>query len=87
VIQRGPQGAYAFVIAADDTVEVRPVQIAQIEAGLALIETGLKPGESVVVDGQYKLQAGSHVIISPPAGSTPVPDGTGAKPQRKKKSS
>jgi multidrug efflux system membrane fusion protein len=87
VVQRGPQGPFAFVIQADDTVEVRPVTVAQIEAGLALIDTGLKPGESVVVDGQYKLQAGSHVTVSPPAGSAPASGAPDAKPARKHKSS
>jgi multidrug efflux system membrane fusion protein len=87
VIQRGPQGPYAFVIQADDTVTVRPVTVAQIESGLALIDTGLKPGESVVVDGQYKLQAGSHVTISPPAGAAPAAgstDSKDAKPHHKR---
>ena len=87
VIQRGPQGPFAFVIKADDTVEVRPVTVAQIEAGLALIDQGLKPGEDVVVDGQYKLQAGSHVTVSPPAGTSPAPGATDAKPHKKRPSS
>ncbi|MEO6876194.1 MAG: efflux RND transporter periplasmic adaptor subunit [Opitutaceae bacterium] len=72
VIQRGPSGAFAFVIKADSTVEVRAVQVAQIESGLALIDQGLRPGEDVVVDGQYKLQEGGHVTISPPAGAAPA---------------
>jgi membrane fusion protein, multidrug efflux system len=46
------------------SVEVRPVTVAQIEAGEALIDSGLAPGEQVVVDGQYKLQAGSKVKLS-----------------------
>jgi len=66
VVQRGPEGAYAFVIAADETVAMRPVKVAQIEAGEALIDSGLKPGERVVVDGQYKLQVGSHVKTAAP---------------------
>ena len=61
VVQRGPEGSYAFVIKDDQTVEVRPVKVAQIEKGEALIDEGLKPNERVVVDGQYKLQVGSHV--------------------------
>jgi multidrug efflux system membrane fusion protein len=69
VIQRGPQGAYAYVIKADATVEVRPVEVAQIDAGFALIDHGLAPGEQVVVDGQYKLQAGSRVTAAPGQGS------------------
>jgi membrane fusion protein, multidrug efflux system len=63
VIQRGPEGAFAFVIKPDQTVEVRPVQVAQMAQGEAVIESGLRPGEQVVVDGQYKLQKGSRVTI------------------------
>jgi membrane fusion protein, multidrug efflux system len=63
VIQRGPQGSYAFVIKSDETAEIRPVKVAQIEQGEALIDEGLEPGERVVVDGQYKLQAGSKVKV------------------------
>ena len=66
VIQRGPQGAYAFVIGSDSTVKARLVQVAQIDGGIALIDKGLAPGERVVVDGQYKLQDGSRVTTSSP---------------------
>ena len=61
VVQRGPEGAFAFIIKEDQTVDLRPVKVAQIEQGEALIEDGLRPGERVVVDGQYKLQKGSKV--------------------------
>jgi len=64
VIQRGPQGAYAFVIGADSTVKATPVAVAQIDGGVALVDSGLTPGQSVVVDGQYKLQDGSKVVTS-----------------------
>jgi multidrug efflux system membrane fusion protein len=67
VVQRGPEGSYAFVIKDDNTVAVRPVKVAQIEQGEALIDSGLKPDERVVVDGQYKLQVGSHVKPAAPA--------------------
>lgn len=64
VIQRGPEGPYAFVIKPDATVEIRPVKVAQIQDGLALIDDGLSAGEQVVVDGQYKLQAHSRVKVA-----------------------
>jgi membrane fusion protein, multidrug efflux system len=67
VVQRGPDGAFAFVIQEDQTVKMRPLKVAQIEGGMALIDEGLKPGERVVVDGQYKLQPGSHVKRAEPA--------------------
>src|SRR5262245_7638035 len=61
VVQRGPEGAFAFVVQENQTVSLRPLKVAQIEAGEALIDDGLGPGERVVVDGQYKLQSGSRV--------------------------
>lgn len=64
VIQRGPEGPYAFVIKPDSTVEIRPVKVAQIQDGLALIDDGLSAGEQVVEDGQYKLQAHSRVKVA-----------------------
>jgi membrane fusion protein, multidrug efflux system len=69
VVQRGPDGPFAFVIKADQTVEVRPIKVAQNEQGEALIEDGLHPGERVVVDGQYKLQKGSRIKIAEGSGS------------------
>jgi membrane fusion protein, multidrug efflux system len=69
VIQRGPNGSFAYVIKADQTVEMRPVTVNQIDNGLALIDDGLQEGEQVVVDGQYRLQPGSKVILTNPGGS------------------
>jgi membrane fusion protein, multidrug efflux system len=69
VIQRGPNGSFAYVIKPDQTVEMRPVTVDQINNGLALIDEGLQEGEQVVVDGQYKLQPGSKIILSAPGNS------------------
>ena len=60
-IQQGPNGSYVYVIGADGTVQIRPVTVAQISQGQALIDSGLKGGENVVVDGQYRLQPGTLV--------------------------
>jgi membrane fusion protein, multidrug efflux system len=62
-IQQGPNGAYTYVINPDNSVAIRPVMVAQISDGQALIDSGLKANEQVVVDGQYKLQPGTHVTI------------------------
>ena len=62
-VQQGPKGAYAYVINPNNTVEVRPITVAQISEGQALINSGLTANEQVVVDGQYKLQPGDHVTI------------------------
>jgi membrane fusion protein, multidrug efflux system len=63
VVQQGPKGAYAYVINPDKTVETRPITVAQISEGQALIDSGLKANEQVVVDGQYKLVPGTHVSL------------------------
>jgi multidrug efflux system membrane fusion protein len=63
VVQQGPQGAYAYVIKPDNKVEIRPIKVAQISDGQALIDSGLSANERVVVDGQYKLQPGVPVTI------------------------
>jgi multidrug efflux system membrane fusion protein len=62
-VQQGPNGSYIYVIAPDQSVQVRAVQVAQITQGQALISSGLKAGEQVVVDGQYRLQPGTHVRL------------------------
>ncbi|HEX3501070.1 MAG TPA: efflux RND transporter periplasmic adaptor subunit [Stellaceae bacterium] len=76
VVQRGPQGTYAFVVKPDQTVEMRPITVEQVQDGAALIAEGLKPGERVVVDGQYRLQPGSKVAPSG-RGTSPPGDGDG----------
>jgi membrane fusion protein, multidrug efflux system len=60
-VQQGPNGSYVYVIAPDGSAQVRPVAVAQISDGQALIDSGLKAGETVVIDGQYKLQPGIRV--------------------------
>jgi multidrug efflux system membrane fusion protein len=61
-VQQGQKGAYVYVVAPNKTAELRPVTVAQISQGQALIDTGLKASEVVVVDGQYRLKQGSPVL-------------------------
>ena len=63
VVQQGPRGAYAYVVNPDGAVAIRQVKVAQISEGQALIDSGLKANEQVVIDGQYRLQPGTHVKI------------------------
>jgi membrane fusion protein, multidrug efflux system len=63
VVQQGAKGPYAYVVNPDNTVAIRPIKVGQIADGQALIDSGLKANEQVVVDGQYKLQPGTHVTM------------------------
>lgn len=80
VVQRGPDGTFAYVLS-NDVALVRDVKVAQIADGQALIQTGLEPGERVVVDGQYKLQPGAKVQLpgNRPEGKGPRAEDRGPK--------
>lgn len=60
-IQTGQQGQYVFVVKPEQTVEMRPVVVAHAVANESVIESGLKPGEIVVTDGQLRLLPGAKV--------------------------
>ena len=62
-VQQGQTGSYVYVISPDGKAEVRPVTVAQISEGQALIDSGLKANETVVIDGQYRLRQDSPVRV------------------------
>ena len=62
-VQQGPQGPYVYVIKPGNTADRRPVTIGQLGARQAVVTDGLQPGERVVVNGQSRLQLGSHVTL------------------------
>jgi membrane fusion protein, multidrug efflux system len=69
-IQRGPQGTFTYLVDANNTVQVRTVQLALTQGTTVVIASGLEAGERVVTDGQEKLQAGSRVTPQAPAGTS-----------------
>ncbi len=66
-VQRGPNGSYVFVIKPDMTVELRDVDIAETEEDIAAVSKGLAAGERIVLEGQYRLEPGSKVVLQKPA--------------------
>ncbi len=60
-VQRGTPGTFVYVIQDDDTATVRSVQLGPVEEGQVVVETGLTPGERVVVEGADKLREGAKV--------------------------
>jgi len=63
VVQQGPEGPYCFVIGQDRVVQKRALKVGFVNKTTAVIDDGLAPGELVVVDGQYRIQAGSFVEV------------------------
>ncbi len=63
-IQNGQQGQYVFVVKDDKSVELRNVAVNRSDDKISVIDSGLKPGETVVTDGQVRLTPGAKVAIS-----------------------
>ncbi|HLI12321.1 MAG TPA: MdtA/MuxA family multidrug efflux RND transporter periplasmic adaptor subunit [Alphaproteobacteria bacterium] len=79
-VQRGAPGTYVYLIKPDSTVTVRPVKLGPSQGETVAIESGLQPGDKVVVDGADKLREGAQVTLPstpgngaaiPPAGAAP----------------
>lgn len=62
-ITAGQQGSLVYVVQADGTVAPRAVTSSRSVGGQAVIDKGLKPGETVVTDGQVRLVPGAKVQI------------------------
>jgi multidrug efflux system membrane fusion protein len=62
-IQRSSQGSFVYVVRPDQKVQMRPVKVGNTQGELSSIDTGVKPGELVVVDGMDKLRTGSRVTV------------------------
>jgi multidrug efflux system membrane fusion protein len=60
-VQRSPQGTFVYVVKDDSTVEMRNVVVGPSEGDDVAIESGLKPGEVVVIEGVDRLQRGTKV--------------------------
>ena len=71
-IQPSSQGPFVYVVKADHSVTVRPVKVGVTEGENAAIDSGLSPGETVVVDGADRLREGSQVALQNASGSPPV---------------
>jgi multidrug efflux system membrane fusion protein len=76
VVQQGPEGAFAYVVDADQRAVMRPIVIDIVEGELSVVSSGLQVGESVVFDGQSQLRPGAKV--APRARDAPPQDGKSA---------
>ena len=66
-IQRGPTGTFVYVVQDDGTVAVRDVKVGLTEGMDISIDSGIQPGDKVVVDGAEKLTEGMKVSLRQPA--------------------
>ncbi|KWR87478.1 efflux RND transporter periplasmic adaptor subunit [Cupriavidus sp. IDO] len=78
-VQRREAGPYVYAVQPDQTVRIQPIEVAELQGGLAVVSRGLKAGERVVADGQYKLKPGAR-ITEARANAGSAPQGAAARP-------
>jgi multidrug efflux system membrane fusion protein len=62
---QGDARSFVYVVGPDGTVQQRPVRVAETLDGRALIDQGLRAGDTVVTAGQYRLDDGTKVVEVP----------------------
>jgi len=67
-VQRNSSGTFAYVVDAEKRVEMRPIRVGQIDGNVTLVESGLEPGQKVVVTSQEQLRPGASVVPTEDAG-------------------
>lgn len=72
-VQQGPDGNFIYAVKADDTVELRKIEVLTTYRGMAAIARNVAPGDTVVVDGQLRLTPGAKVKIKTLQISIPAP--------------
>lgn len=70
-IQRGPAGAYVYVVGDDMVVRRHAVTVGHEDARVSVLESGILPGERVVVDGAGRLTDGAKATIGTGPDATP----------------
>jgi multidrug efflux system membrane fusion protein len=83
-IQRGAPGTFVYLVKPDNTVAVQPVKLGPVDGDKVAVTSGLKAGDSVVVDGADKLRDGAKVVArgaNPPSGSAAPAGAPGGQPQ------
>jgi membrane fusion protein, multidrug efflux system len=65
-------GNYLYVVGADNKVERRSIQLGQSTAALAVIASGVKQGDSVILEGLQRVRPGIQVAPAPVASGPKV---------------
>jgi len=62
-VQRGAAGTFVYVVQADNTVQVKTVQLDAVEGDWQAVKGDLQVGQQVVTDGADRLRSGSGVEV------------------------
>ena len=84
-VQRGVPGTFVYLVNADSTVSVRPIQLGATEGDHVEVLSGLTPGDRIVIDGADKLRDGAKINVrseADPAKPADPQDKSGGKKRR-----
>ena len=83
-IQSGLQGSFVWMVNTDDkgatTAKMQPVKIALAQGQVTILDSGVKPGQKVVVDGADRLRQGASGGGEPGAAKRAAAQVAGAGP-------
>ena len=61
-VQRGPDGDYVYLVQGDNTVKMQTVETAtEVGDSHVMLSKGVKVGDKVVTEGQFRLKPGSKI--------------------------
>ncbi len=63
-VQNGPDGTYVYVVKPDKRAEQRSIAVARTVGNEAVIRSGLAAGETVVLDGQSRVEDGAVLDVT-----------------------
>jgi multidrug efflux system membrane fusion protein len=62
-VQNGSEGPYVYVVTADKRAKAKVVHIGSVEGDQTIVASGLSPGETVVTEGQFRLEPDALVHV------------------------
>jgi membrane fusion protein (multidrug efflux system) len=83
-VLEGPQGKFAYVVNAESKAESRPLEVGDWNGDGWIIYSGLRPGDTVIVDGVLKIGPGAPVKIADDTAAPAAPPAGKNAPEDKK---
>ncbi|MBN9084277.1 efflux RND transporter periplasmic adaptor subunit [Methylocella sp. CPCC 101449] len=84
-IQRGPRGAYVYVLRDDSTVKMTDVTVTRQDEKLAVIEKGVEPGARIVITGFGRLTDEAKVSATADDEVQPAPAAEESQNQQRRR--
>jgi membrane fusion protein (multidrug efflux system) len=82
-VLESPKGKFAYIVNAESKAEPRPLDVGDWTGNGWIINSGLQPGDRVIVDGVLKIGPGAPVKVADDAAAPAAPSGKKAPGDQK----